>query len=154
MRARSNDVDTYFNEPSIMAAQLPVYMNNQLFGCFDDVGDCLYACCCPSCHLGSIAQRTAVGDCFGTCCMNTIAYGFGFGVCHSKGVLQSALYRVGVSAPIGVFECCCCPVCLQCQVSREVNDRQAAAALAPPMQAQQPQVIVVQAPAVQAMCTS
>ena len=59
--------------------------------------------------------------------------------------MQNALLRVGVTQPIECFECVCCGPCLQCQVSREVNARQAAGAVA----SQQPQVIVVQAPAAQ-----
>tara|TARA_B110000003_G_scaffold15369_1_gene15040 strand:+ start:114 stop:491 length:378 start_codon:yes stop_codon:yes gene_type:complete len=82
-----------------MSVHTPVYMNNQLFGCTDDVGDCLYAGCCGPCHVGSIAQRTGSGDCFGTCCINYIAYmfccGIG-GIVHGGSVFKSALYRVGV----------------------------------------------------------
>ena len=137
-----------------MSVHTPVYMNNQLFGCTDDVGDCLYACCCGPCHVGSIAQRTGTGDCFGTCCINNIANvvcpGIG-GIVHGSSVLKSALYRVGVTAPLDTIACICCFPCLQCQVSREINDRQAAAAANPQAQAgaAQPQVIVVQAPPAQ-----
>jgi hypothetical protein len=135
-----------------MSVHTPVYMNNQLFGCTDDVGDCLYACCCGPCHVGTIAQRTGTGDCFGTCCINYIAYmfccGIG-GIVHGGSVFKSALYRVGVTAPLDTIACICCHPCLQCQVSREINDRQAAAAANPQAGAPQPQVIVVQAPPAQ-----
>lgn len=85
-----------------MSVHTPVYMNNQLFGCTDDVGDCLYACFCGSCHIGSIAQRTGTGDCFGTCCINNIA---GMlcpwigGIVHGGSVFKSALLRVGGDGP-------------------------------------------------------
>ena len=137
-----------------MSVHTPVYMNNQLFGCTDDVGDCLYAYCCGPCHLGSIAQRTGTGDCFGTCCINIIANAVcpGIGGCvHAGSVFKSALYRVGVTAPLDTLACICCTWCMQCQVSREINDRQAAAASMPHGIGgrAQPQVIVVQAPAAQ-----
>lgn len=122
-------------------------MRNTLFGCFDDCGDCVHAACCGPCHLGTVAQRSGAGDCYGTC---LIGYVLGCVYpCYAKGVLQNALHRVGVNQPIGCFECCCCTACLQCQVSREVNERQAAAAVAGPTSGQQPQVIVVQAPPAQ-----
>ena len=122
-------------------------MNNTLFGCTEDCGDCVHAACCQPCHLGTIAQRTGTGDCYGTC---FVAWVIGpFYPCYAQGILQNALYRVGVNQPIGCFECCLCnAACLQCQVSREVNARQAAAAVAGPA-GSQPQVIVVQAPPAQ-----
>jgi hypothetical protein len=135
-----------------MSVHTPVYMNNQLFGCTDDVGDCLYACFCGPCHVGSIAQRTGTGDCFGTCCINNIANmvcPWIGGIVHGGSVFKSALLRVGVTAPLDTIACICCFSCLQCQVSREINDRQAAAAANPQAGAPQPQVIVVQAPPAQ-----
>ena len=52
-----------------MSVHTPVYMNNQLFGCTDDVGDCLYACCCGPCgrvqEVDTIVarERLAYGGC-------------------------------------------------------------------------------------------
>jgi len=136
-----------------MAFQPPVYMQNQLLGCTADVGDCAYACCCGPCHLGTIAQRTGAGDCFGTCCINVIAGAcvpYIGGVLHGQTVLSSALVRVGVTAPLDTLACLCCFPCLQCQVSREINDRHAQAAANPQHAAPAaPQVIVVQAPPAQ-----
>ena len=120
-------------------------MNNTLFGCMDDSGDCVHAACCGPCHLGSVAQRAQSGDCYGTCFIGYLLGGIGCYPCYAKSVLQNALLRVGVTQPIECFECVCFGPCLQCQVSREVNARQAAGAVA----GQQPQVIVVQAPAAQ-----
>ena len=129
-----------------MAANVQmVPMNNTLFGCMDDCGDCVHAACFVPCHLGSIAQRAQSGDCYGTCFIGYLLGGIGCYPCYAKSVLQNALLRVGVTQPIECFECLCFGPCLQCQVSREVNARQAAGAVA----GQQPQVIVVQAPAAQ-----
>ena len=130
---------------AIMADNAFVPMNNTLFGCTEDCGDCLHASYCGPCHLGSIAQRAQSGDCYGTCLIAYAIGGLGCYPCYAQSVLQNALLRVGVTQPIAFFEWCCCTPCLQCQVSREVNARQAAAAVA----GQQPQVIVVQAPAAQ-----
>lgn len=127
---------------------MPVPMKETLCGCTNDCGDCIYAWYCQPCHLGSIAQKTGAGDCYGTCIVATLLACF---PCYHKGILQQALLRVGVTAPIGCLECCFCLPCLQCQVSREVNNRQASATMMPPMQQQQPQIIVVQAPSGQAM---
>ena len=127
---------------------MPVPMKETLCGCMNDCGDCIHGACCQPCHLGSIAQRTGAGDCYGTCIVGSLLWCF---PCYHKGILQQALLRVGVTAPIGCMECCFCLPCLQCQVSREVNNRQAAAATMQPMQQQQPQIIVVSAPGGQAM---
>ena len=123
-----------------------VPMNNTLFGCMDDCGDCVHAACFGPCHLGSVAQRAQSGECYGTCFIGYLMAGIGCYPCYAKSILQNALLRVGVTQPIECFECVCCGPCLQCQVSREVNARQAAGAVAGQ---QQPQVIVVQAPAAQ-----
>ena len=122
-----------------------VPMNNTLFGCMDDCGDCVHAWCLPQCHLGSIAQNANSGDCFGTSFVGCMLPPFGCYQCYAKSVLEKALQRVGVTQPLAFFDWYCCTACLQCQVSREVNARQAAGAVA----SQQPQVIVVQAPAAQ-----
>jgi hypothetical protein len=66
---------------------------------------------------------------------------------RAKGVLQSALYRVGVTQEIGMFEILCCIGCVQCQVSREIANRQAHMAAGGGGAAAAPQVIVVHAPA-------
>ena len=129
-----------------------VSMNNELFGCFEDCEDCLYGYFCFPCHLGSIAQRSGAGDCFLTCCISSLLQPIlPLAMCYNARVYRKALYRVGVNAPLPCLSCSLFCCCLQCQVSREVNDRQAAAASMPhgiggqP----QPQVIVVQAPAAQ-----
>jgi len=129
-------------------AQTPqVPMQATLFGCFDDFGDCCYSCFCQPCHLGSIAQKTGSGDMCGTCC---VAVFLSFPLiyqCYAKGVVQSALYRVGVNKPIGCCECVFCWSCVQCQASREINNRQSQMAVSGGARAQTTQVIVVQAPA-------
>ena len=124
-----------------------IHMNNTKCGCMEDYGDCVYAAFCNSCHLADIAQRTGSGDWLSTCIVAEIAKDSGFYTCYARGILQNALYRVGVNEQIGL-----CQVSLfkQCQVSREVNDRQAAAAVAGPA-GSQPQVTAVQAPQVNYM---
>jgi hypothetical protein len=133
--------------------RMPVYMNNHLFGCIEDQTDCCYGLVCRPCHLGALAQRAGVGNCLDTCCVSLAAHLVCASTCHERNVVQSALYQVGVTAPVGAFACCFCAPCLQCQASREVQDRQAAAALSPNMRqgAAAPQVIIVQAPPVQTM---
>ena len=131
---------------AIMAFNAYVPMNNTLFGCMEDCGDCVHAWCLLQCHLGSIAQAANSGDCFGTSFVGCMLPPFGCYQCYAKSVLEKALQRVGVTQPLAFFDWYCCTACLQCQVSREVNARQAAGAVAGQ---QQPQVIVVQAPAAQ-----
>jgi len=132
-----------------------VGMNNSLFGCFDDCGDCVYGYFCFPCHLGSIAQRSGSGDCFLTCCISMLLQPIlPLAMCYNASVYRKSLYRVGVNAPLPCLSCACFCCCLQCQVSREVNDRQAAAASMPHVGpgvgvAGQPQIIVVQAPPAQ-----
>ena len=127
-----------------------IHMNNTLFGCMDDCGDCVHAWCLPQCHLGSIAQNANSGDCFGTSFVGYMLPPLGCYQCYAKSILEKALQRVGVTQPIAFFEWYCCTACLQCQVSREVNDMQAAAAVAGPA-GSQPQVTAVQAPQVNYM---
>jgi len=98
-----------------------VPMNNTLFGCMDDCGDCVHAWCLPQCHLGSIAQNANSGDCFGTSFVGYMLPPLGCYQCYAKSILEKALQRVGVTQPIAFFEWYCCTACLQCQVSREVN---------------------------------
>ena len=129
------------------APAAPVPMTQTTFGCFDDVGDCVYGACCGACHLGSVAQKSQSGDCLSTC---LVASCMSFPLCYNvyaKGVLQSALYRVGVTQEIGMFEILCCIGCVQCQVSREIANRQAHMAAGGGGAAAAPQVIVVHAPA-------
>ena len=129
-----------------------VSMNNELFGCFEDCADCAYGYFCFPCHLGSIAQRSGAGDCFLTCCISSLLQPIlPLAMCYNASVYRKALYRVGVNAPLPCLSCTLFCCCLQCQVSREVNDRQAAAASMPHGIGgrAQPQVIVVQAPAAQ-----
>ncbi len=129
-----------------------VSMNNELFGCFEDCADCAYGYFCFPCHLGSIAQRSGAGDCCLTCCVSSLLLPIlPLAMCYNASVYRKALYRVGVNAPLPCLSCSLFCCCLQCQVSREVNDRQAAAASMPHGIGgrAQPQVIVVQAPAAQ-----
>ena len=127
----------------------PVPMTQTTFGCFDDVGDCVHGVCCQPCHLGSIAQKSHSGDCCSTCVVGAcLSFPLIYNV-YAKGVLQTALHRVGVTQEIGLCECLCCIGCVQCQVSREISNRQSQMALGGGMAA--PQVIVVHAPAPQTM---
>ena len=73
------------------------------------------------------------------------------GRARTERALKSALVRVGVTAPLDTLACLCCFPCLQCQVSREINDRHAAGGGEPAARwrPRQPQVIVVQAPPAQ-----
>ena len=121
-------------------------MEETLFGCFDDVGDCVYAVCCGPCHLGGIAKNTG-SDCCTTC---LIAHCFPFPIIinmYTKSVLETALRRVGVTQDIDCFTCMCCLGCVQCQVAREIKNRQAKMAVAGGVPAQAQTVVVVHAPA-------
>ena len=68
-----------------------VPMNNTLFGCMDDCGDCVHAACFGPCHLGSVAQRAQSGDCYGTCFIAYLMGGIGCYPCYAKSILQNAL---------------------------------------------------------------
>mmetsp|Transcript_5761 Transcript_5761/g.12830 ORF Transcript_5761/g.12830 Transcript_5761/m.12830 type:complete len:136 (-) Transcript_5761:239-646(-) len=127
----------------------PVPMTQTTFGCFEDVGDCVYGACCGACHLGSVAQKSQSGDCCTTCLVGTcLSFPLIYNM-YAKGVLQSALQRVGVTQEIGLFECLCCIGCVQCQVSREIMNRQSQMATGGGTAA--PQVVVVHAPKPQTM---
>ena len=127
----------------------PVPMTQTTFGCFEDVGDCVYGACCGACHLGSVAQKSQSGDCCTTCLVGScLSFPLIYNM-YAKGVLQSALQRVGVTQEIGLFECLCCIGCVQCQVSREIMNLQSQMAIGGCMAA--PQVVVVHAPVPQTM---
>ena len=111
-----------------------VSMNNELFGCFEDCADCAYGYFCFPCHLGSIAQRSGAGDCCLTCCVSSLL----------QPILPLALCYNAVQCPETSRKIAWGqrrkfrPVVLALlllltvpNVSREVNDRQAAAASMP-----------------------
>jgi len=132
-----------------LVTSAPVPMTQTTFGCFDDVGDCVHGACCGPCHLGSVASKSQSGDCCTTCLVGTcLSFPLIYNM-YAKSVLQSALQRVGVTQEIGLFECLCCIGCVQCQVSREINNRQSQMAVGGGAAA--PQVVVVHAPATQKM---
>ena len=132
-----------------LVTSAPVPMTQTTFGCFDDLGDCCYGGCCGPCHLGSVVSKSQSGDCCMTCLIGTcLSFPVIYNM-YAKSVLQSALQRVGVTQEIGLFECLCCIGCVQCQVSREVANRQSQMAVGGGAAA--PQVIVVHAPATQKM---
>jgi len=96
------------------------YMMHVPGGCMEDTGDCIYASCCPACHMGSIAERTNTGSC---CMTAAIASCLGpFSPLYLKCVASKALESVGVK-PVGYVESCSMPSCVACQVSREINER-------------------------------
>jgi len=96
------------------------YMMHVPGGCMEDTGDCMYACMCPACHIGSIADRTNTGSC---CMTAVVAMCLGpFQSCYLKSVASKALESVGVK-PVGYVESISMPGFVACQVSREINER-------------------------------
>lgn len=83
-----------------------------LFSCCNDMGNCMWVMCCPSCALGSISNR--LGEC---CCVTC---------CVPMG-LVSVRTRIRTLGGIRGSICMdylaveCCQVCVMCQLLRELD---------------------------------
>ena len=90
------------------------WYRSELFDCFDDIGICIYGCCCPQCLNASNLAKLRSEDCgiFHYCCSFSP-----FWIRHSV--------RIQRNIEIDQYDDCCtvcfCKPCAICQDARELK---------------------------------
>lgn len=86
-----------------------------LCACFDDIGYCAYACCCPWCATASaVSNYDGSNFCFNCCAKNT---------CVSQSIIREGKYNISGTCMGDIWEPCCCQMCAISRMLREVKAR-------------------------------
>lgn len=101
------------NQPPPMILQQGMRnWNSGLCGCFEDLYSCCLGLFCPCCLLCDVSSRMGEGCMFPTCCPGALV---GLRVkLRTQENIQGSLCN-------DFCEVQCCPLCVLCQLSRELN---------------------------------
>lgn len=100
------------NQQQIVLQKSPRNWSTGLCGCFEDCGSLCMAMCCPCMLLNDVASRMGEGCCFVYCCPAPL-----LGLRIKLRVQEN----IEGSLMNDYFEVQCCPLCVLCQLSRELK---------------------------------
>jgi len=107
-------VNLTFSIPFTKMAQYNEEWKESLFGCFNNMGICLYGCCCLPCLYGRNAEKLDGQSCFGQCCMYYClsACGCCCLIHKSRRELLRTKYHLREDPSDFIATCCCAPCML------------------------------------------
>ncbi|XP_020899111.1 placenta-specific gene 8 protein [Exaiptasia diaphana] len=90
----------------------PRKWSSGMCGCFEDCGSCFLGMCCPSCLLTEVSSRMGEGCCFTCCCPGSLL-----------GLRIKLRVENNIQGSLMDDYCAvmCCPLCVLCQLSRELK---------------------------------